>query len=161
MVGRRELWLGAAIVLLAGCGLITPWPLAMALVASVLVACSGLEGVRSTEEGDKEYMCCGLDGRTRTCTCPAPAICNYGLGTTFCGNGTCFFGDAGTCPEFPDAGTQDAGRLESCCVDGKTSLCYCPYPLACNYGINVTFCPDGTCFPKSLDGGVCLPDAGT
>ncbi len=39
------------------------------------------------------------------------------------------------------ADEPDAGRWESCCNDGKISMCFCPEGVACNYGWYTTCAP--------------------
>jgi hypothetical protein len=56
-----------------------------------------------------------------------------------------------TSREVVDGGAPDApGHFESCCEQGRMSSCYCPPSTACNFGMAVTFCSDGTCFTTGM-----------
>lgn len=65
-------------------------------------------------------------------------------------------------PQPPDGGRD--GTWETCCVNGRLSTCFCPAKAACNYGLGLVTCPDGTCSWGGagmcrLDGGVDARDA--
>jgi hypothetical protein len=58
-----------------------------------------------------------------------------------------------------DGGSEEGGTWGTCCVEGRVDTCYCPPDTACNYGLGLTICDDGTCnYTGSCDDGG--PDAG-
>jgi hypothetical protein len=161
---QRSLILGLMLapVLLAGCGPGGPagLVLALALSLSMVAACSsrtfppegtgvplgtGHEPPPGEEPGGTYEQCCE-NGRLTSCYCPPMAACNYGWGLVDCGDGTCvddFNGDA-ACPNAqPDAGP--GGTYEECCQNGVLTTCYCPPNAACNYGLGLNDCGNGTC----------------
>jgi hypothetical protein len=121
------------------------------------------------------YEQCCENGRVTTCYCPPMAACNYGWGLNICDDGTCRYDSA--CPGvdggIPDGGPTDGGidvmqpdtavggTYEQCCENGRLTTCYCPPETACNYGLGLVDCGDGSCVyeqdgqscPGTVDGG--------
>lgn len=121
---------------------------------------------------------CGEDGRTveqEWLCCPAGA-CNYGI--RICDDGTCTNQFYGKCPEPAGkggsggtggasgtssgscAGSSDPQCVSSCsgyvardCQNGMTVEACCPAGVACNFGLGVKFCDDGTCGPGECGDG--------
>jgi len=73
--------------------------------------------------------------------CTPDAPCNYWGGeVSWC--------EDGTCVEYPDTceGEETCdGTWESTCMDGVITPICCPDGLACNYGMTLVDCGDGTC----------------
>jgi len=67
----------------------------------------------------------------------------------------------GEVPAADGGGDSGGGSWERCCDDGRVSSCFCPAMTACNYGMGLVVCDDGSCgygWPGS--GFSCPPDAG-
>jgi hypothetical protein len=118
------------------------------------------------DESCNDYQVC-VDGEltTERLCCPSGTECNYGQwAPTICRDGSCV--EHGYCPgEAPDGGAggagPDAGRDggESCsglecdcdgyvaqsCESGELVDVCCPMGVACNYGLGLRICPDGSC----------------
>ena len=146
---------------MAGCGPAGAWAawivaLSLGLGASAI----GLSGCSESHEPDPPgtmERCCE-SGMLATCLCPAGAICNFGLGLVDCGDGTCTYGSGPEACGGGDAGVDAGGSWDVCCESGRLSTCYCPADTACNYGLGLVDCGDGTCHYGSPD--ACGADAG-
>jgi hypothetical protein len=119
-------------------------------------------------QGNWESCCThnpdGGRGIVSSCYCPPNMSCNYGMGVSYCADGTCVSMFDGTaCPEWGDAGAS----WSPCCdlsADGHLgvlTVCYCPPLAVCNYGLGLEICGDGTCtYNFTGDAGCPQPDAG-
>ncbi len=81
-----------------------------------------------------------VDGQPVELCCPEGMACNYGMGLQLCGDGTCV--------NYPDECPKEDecdGTWENACVDGQVTPMCCPEGMACNYGMTLVDCGDGTC----------------
>src|ERR1051325_255846 len=56
-------------------------------------------------------------------------------------------GDTGGVSSGGFATGGEDGTFGPCCVDNRTSQCFCPAGSACNFGWNTEFFPGGSCRP--------------
>lgn len=74
---------------------------------------------------------------TEVC-CPQGAICNFGLTTVICDDGSCV-NEPDTCADTCD------GNWETACQNGMPVLACCPAGVVCNYSRGLEMCDDGSC----------------
>lgn len=79
-----------------------------------------------------------VNGVVTDVCCPQGAICNFGLTTVICADGSCV--------NFPDtcADTCD-GNWETACRNGIPVRACCPAGVICNYSRGLEMCDDGSC----------------
>jgi len=111
-----------------------------------LVDCGDGTCVNDPETCETEPECDGTwesaceDGAIVQLCCPAGMACNYGMTLRDCGEGTCV-----NYPEECETEPVCDGTWESACEDGSIVQLCCPAGMACNYGMTLVDCGDGTC----------------
>ncbi len=114
-------------------------------------------------DGTWEQMC-NADGQVEKVCCPAGVACNYGMGMSICEDGSCV-NMPDTCDDEADVMEPDVvdsdvpekdvagpdveecdGTWESMCNEfGEVDQACCPAGMACNYGMTMVICEDGSC----------------
>ena len=92
-------------------------------------------------DGTWESMCNEFGEVDQAC-CPEGVACNYGMTMVICEDGSCV-NMPDTCE---DKEPECDGTWEQMCnEDGQVEKVCCPAGVACNYGMGMVICKDGSC----------------
>jgi hypothetical protein len=92
-------------------------------------------------DGTWESMCNEFGEVDQAC-CPEGMACNFGMTMTICEDGSCV-NMPDTCE---DEKEECDGTWEQMCnEDGQVEKVCCPAGVACNYGMGMVICKDGSC----------------
>jgi len=78
------------------------------------------------------------DNKLVQACCPVDMVCNFGMTTVMC--------DDGSCVNMPDTCKEECdGTWEQACENNKVIQKCCPPGVVCNYGQTMKICEDGSC----------------
>ena len=85
---------------------------------------------------------CNEDGVVDQACCPDGMACNYGMTMVICEDGSCV-NMPDTCKEEKEE--CDGTWEDMCNEDGEIVQACCPEGVACNFGMTMVICKDGSC----------------